>query len=292
MSIALRPPLRAHGLARYCVSNSRLGLVETPLGRVASSRLRDVEPEARGQSSFTRGLDVLIAIARNGQASVAELAEELELPTSTAYRYIRSLREYGLIEESQGIYVPGWRLMEIAGQHLTHTKLAELGIDHLRTLTYQTSETSVLAVRAGSHAICLRQVASPQAERKVFRINELLPLYAGAGQRILLAHAPRAVIDIVLAGIVPRAGNTPSPERLVELLATARRDGFAVSRSEYQPGAVAVAVPVFSSGEIACSLTVAGPQERCGSDSWLRRSVRLLRSAADVLSHDLETTGA
>lgn len=233
----------------------------------------------------------MIAIARNGQASVAELAEELELPTSTAYRYIRSLREYGLIEESQGIYVPGWRLMEIAGQHLTHTKLAELGIDRLRTLTYQTSETSVLAVRAGSHAICLRQVASPLAERKVFRINELLPLYAGAGQRILLAHAPRAVVDIVLAGIVPKAGNTPSPERLVELLATARRDGFAVSRGEYQPGAVAVAVPVFASGEVACSLTLAGPEARCGSDSWLRRSVRLLRSAADVLSRDLEEAG-
>ena len=76
------------------------------------------------QNSFTRGLDVLIAIARNGQVTVAEVADELGLATSTAYRYVRSLRDYGLIEESQGVYVPGWRLMEISGEHLTHTRLA------------------------------------------------------------------------------------------------------------------------------------------------------------------------
>jgi DNA-binding IclR family transcriptional regulator len=249
-----------------------------------------VESETRGQSSFSRGLDVLIAIARNGQASVAELAEELELPTSTAYRYVRSLREYGLIEETQGIYVPGWRLMEISGQHLTHTKLAELGVECLRTLTYQTSETSVLAVRAGSHAICLRQVVSPLPQRHAFRINELLPLYAGAGQRVLLAYAPRAVLDIVLAGIVPRASGAPAHEQLLASLAAVRRDGFALSRGEYQPGAVAVSVPVFASGEIACSLTLAGPAERCQPESWTRRSVRLLRAAADTLSRDLEDT--
>lgn len=66
-------------------------------------RLCDVEPKPeRQQNSFGRGLDVLIAIARSGQATVAEVAAELEIPQSTVYRYIRSLRDYALIEESGG----------------------------------------------------------------------------------------------------------------------------------------------------------------------------------------------
>ncbi|HET8559607.1 MAG TPA: IclR family transcriptional regulator C-terminal domain-containing protein [Marmoricola sp.] len=236
------------------------------------------------QTSFSRGLDVLIAVARNGEASVPELANELDLPQSTVYRYIRSLRDYALVEESQGVYVPGWRLMDIAGHHLTYTKLAELGGEFLRTLTYQTSETAVLAVRAGSHAICLRQSVSPLADRHAFRINQLLPLHAGAGSRVLLAYAPRAIVDITLSHLTRYSDNTPSPERLLELLARTRREGFTLSLGEFQEGAVAVAVPVFAAAELVCSLTVAGPRERCDNDEWKRRALRLLRSAADELA--------
>jgi DNA-binding IclR family transcriptional regulator len=236
------------------------------------------------QTSFSRGLDVLIAVARNGEVSVPDLARELDLPQSTVYRYIRSLRDYALVEEAQGVYVPGWRLLDIAGHHLTHTRLAEVGGEFLRTLTYQTSETAVLAVRAGSHAICLRQSVSQLPDGYAFRINQLLPLHAGAGSRALLAYAPRAVLDITRSHLTRYSESTPSPERLLELLARTRRDGFTVSLGEFQEGAVAVAVPVFAAGELVCSLTVAGPRDRCDSDAWKRRAVRLLRSAAEELA--------
>lgn len=240
------------------------------------------------QNSFTRGLDVLIAIARNGQVSVAEVAEELGLATSTAYRYVRSLRDYGLIEESQGVYVPGWRLMEISGEHLTHTRLAEVAGEYLRTLTYQTGETAVLAVRAGSHAICLRQSVSPAPDRYAFRINELLPLYAGAGQRLLLAYAPRPIVEVALANLVTYSAATIRAEELPAALAQVRRDQLAVSRGEFKEGAIAVAVPVFSNGECAASLTIAGPSQRCDNAEWVRRTTRLLRGAAAEMSVEID----
>lgn len=240
------------------------------------------------QNSFTRGLDVLIAIARNGQVTVAEVADELGLATSTAYRYVRSLRDYGLIEESQGVYVPGWRLMEISGEHLTHTRLAEISGEYLRTLTYQTGETAVLAVRAGSHAICLRQSVSSAPDHYAFRINELLPLYAGAGQRLLLAYAPRPIVEVALANLVAYSSATIRAADLPGVLAQVRRDQFAVSRGEFKEGAIAVAVPVFSNGEVTASLTIAGPSERCDNPDWVRRATRLLRAAAADMSAALE----
>jgi DNA-binding IclR family transcriptional regulator len=239
------------------------------------------------QNSFTRGLDVLIAIARNGQVTVAEVAEELGLATSTAYRYVRSLRDYGLIEESQGVYVPGWRLMEISGEHLTHTRLAEISGEFLRTLTYQTGETAVLAVRAGSHAICLRQSVSPAPDHYAFRINELLPLYAGAGQRLLLAYAPRPILEVALSNLVSYSKATMAADELPAVLAQVRREQLAVSRGEFKEGAIAVAVPVFKDGECAASLTIAGPSERCDNEGWVRRATRLLRVAATEMSAEL-----
>lgn len=239
------------------------------------------------QTSFTRGLDVLIAVARRGQVSVPALALELGIPQSTVYRYIRSLRDYALVEEANGIYVAGWRLLDLAAHHLPHARLAETGGEHLRTLSYQTSETAVLTVRAGSHAICLRQSISPQPEHYAFRINQLLPLHAGAGSRVLLAYAPRPIVEITLRDMTPYSASTPSREHLLELLAQTRREGFTMSHGEFQSGAVALSVPVFAEGELICSLTVAGPQERCGSEEWRQRTLRLLRSAAQQLTADV-----
>ena len=240
------------------------------------------------QTSFERGLNVLIAVARNGQTSVADLADELDIPASTVYRYIRSLRQYALIEESRGEYLPGWRLMELSGQSLTHTKVAEIGGETLRTLSYQTSETAVLAVRAGTQAICLRQVISPEPEHHAFRINELLPLYAGAGQRVLLAFAPSPVVDIVSHRLVEYTPGTPKAADLLAGLAEIRQRRYAVSRAEFMTGALAVSVPVWAGGELVCSLTVAGPTGRCDSPAWLDRARRLLRGAAESLGAAVE----
>lgn len=241
------------------------------------------EKPAPRQNSFTRGLDVLISISQNGQSTVADIADELSVPASTVYRYVRALRDYGLVEESDGTYISGWRLFDIASHHLIHARLVEYGTPHLRRLSSETSETSVLVVRAGAYAICLRQAQSPNPDGFVFRVNQLLPLNAGAGQRVLLAYAPRAVLDVVRSRSNRPTESTPADADLLGLLDDTRRRGYAISRGELQSGAVAMSVPVFADGEVVCSLTVAGPEERCGSERWLRRTLELLRNSAAQL---------
>ena len=250
------------------------------------------DARAAGQTSFARGLNVLVAVAENGDVTVEDVAAELAMPLSTAYRYIRTLRDFELVEEHEGRYVPGWRLLELSGQHLTHARLAEIGASVLRDIVEALSETAVLTVRVGTQAMCLRQVESPHAIRYAFRINQLLPLHAGAGQRVLLAYAPPTVIQRLLASPLPRyTGHTHDRERLRHDLDHIRSTGAAVSHGELNAGAVAVAAPVFSGGEVVCSLTVAGPESRCGAKSWPSHALTSLRAAADTLSQALERSG-
>jgi DNA-binding IclR family transcriptional regulator len=242
-----------------------------------------------GQASFERGLRLMIAIAENGQATVEELAHYLDMPVSTAYRYVRTLRGLELVEEQAGRYLPGWRLLELSGQHLTHTKLAEIGGSVLRDVVDSVCETAVLTVRVGAQAMCLRQVESPHAIRYAFRINQLLPLHAGAGQRVLLAFAPSPVIRRVLDGPLPKfTDHTHTRDHLLRDLEHIRSRGAAVSHGELSEGAVAVAAPVFSGGEVVCSLTVAGPESRCGAKSWPQHALSALRAGCDTLGQALE----
>lgn len=244
-------------------------------------------PEPR--TSFERGLAIMARVAATGEVSVEELAKDLGIPTSTVYRYIKSLRELSLIEEFHGSYMPGWRLLDLSGQHLTHTRLAEIGVSVLESIVESTAETAVLAVRSGLHAICLKQVSSPHALRYAFKINQLLPLHAGAGQRTLLAYAPESVIEKVLEQSYPRfTERTPSRGALLEYLKQIRETGYAISRGELNQGAVALACPVFSGGEIVCSLAVAGPENRCSSNAWSHRALQALRTAADLLTEAMD----
>jgi DNA-binding IclR family transcriptional regulator len=240
-----------------------------------------------GGVSFKRGLNVLICVAESGEASAHQIAANVGVPLSTVYRYLRTLRELELIEERDGSYVPGWRLLELSGQDLAHTRLVEVGHSFLREVSGATGETAVLTVRAGTQALCMRQVESSHAIRMAFKINQLLPLYAGAGQRMLLAHAPPSVIDRVLENPLRHiTDQTLDRVAVTKELDQIRRHGFLVTRGELSEGAVAVAVPVFAGGEIVCSLTAAGPEYRCGALWQGNARATLVASAArltDVL---------
>jgi len=241
-------------------------------------------------SSLERGLTILSEVAGAGDTTVEEVAHRLGLPVSTTYRYIRTLRESGYLSEDAGIYRPGPALLALSGRHLVQTHLAEVGTAVLQGIVDAVGETAVLIIRVGTQAMCLRRAEPDKAIRYTFAVNELLPLHAGAGQRLLLAWAPADVVKQVLGnGDLARfTERTPTVEQVTAGLGQIRQAGWVLSRGELDPGSVSVAVPVFAHSEMVCSLNVAGPESRCSSKAWLRSTLAVLRAAADNLSTALE----
>lgn len=248
---------------------------------------RASEPGA--DSALVRGLRVLTHVAEGGEVSAQDVSEELSLPLSTTYRYLKTLTDFDLIEKQHGRFVPGWRLSAWSGQDITRTRLIEVGHSFLQGLTNRTGKVSVLTVRAGHNAVCLRQV-SPSADTGIsFRINQVLPIYRGAGQRVLLAYAPPAVIEGALRAVSADAADDHALARRQHLIADLkdiRARGVAVSHGELIDSAIAVAAPVRVGGEVICSLAVAGRADRVPAN--LVKSLTLvLTSAAAELGAEL-----
>ena len=66
---------------------------------------RDRPPEeAAEDTSFARGLRVLLTIADRGEIRADELSGLLDTPSSTIYRYLRTLGEFGFVERSGAGY--------------------------------------------------------------------------------------------------------------------------------------------------------------------------------------------
>lgn len=239
-------------------------------------------------SSLERGLALLTEIAASGEHTASSLALAVGLPVSTTYRYLKVLRDGQFVREDRGRYEAGTALVALSGRHSAQAYLAEVGPAILSEIVGSVGETAVMIIRVGTRALCLRRAEPDKALKYTFATGQLLPLHAGAGQRILLAWAPDAVIEQVLAGDLERfTDRTPTAEQLRQSIPAVRRVGWALSRGEYDAGSVSVAVPVLFGGEAVCSLNVAGPESRCGSRDWVKHTVQVLQAAAENLSDAL-----
>jgi len=249
---------------------------------VATARDRPPE-EAAEDTSFARGLRLLLTVADRGEIRADELSAVLETPLSSVYRYLRTLSEFGFVDRHDGRYRLGPRLVIGTGSKVTSERLIRLADPVLRMLVEEAGETALLMRRVGLSAVNLHQVEARQALRVALEPGAMLPLYAGALPRVLLAFAPPEIVEeVVSQGIQAITPQTPSEQGLRLSLEDIASTRLAISEGELIPGSVAMAVPIFRDDGIVAALGVTGPADRCGL-AWRARIRRLLPSAAETI---------
>lgn len=252
------------------------------------SLLRGGVGRTQDDTSFARGLRLLLSIADLGSVRAEDLAQLLDMPLSSVYRYLRTLCDFDLINRHDGVYKLGVSLRINPSSEVSNETLLRLSDPVLRALVDQTGETVILLTRVGHAALCLHQIETPRKMRMAFERGEILPLYAGAGSRTLLAHAPPDVLQAVIdGGLPPLTGNSPNEVVLRRRLEQIRVKGIALSRGEFIPGALAIAAPVYCNGSVVAALDVAGPESRCEA-SWQAMVKDLLPKAAANLGSAIE----
>ncbi len=193
------------------------------------------------------------------ELTVSELASDAGVPTSTAYRLLAELEQYGLVQRrSDATVMLGARMVALGrtAEEGLRERLVEPARRPMARLSEEAGETAILTVPCGLEGIVLHAV---ETERHSVRLSYALfrraPMHRGASGKILAAHLEPAEQARLLAAV-----GLPA---LDSELADIRRVGFAVTFGELDPGAAAVAAPILNRrGEIAAGLSVAGPVAR------------------------------
>jgi DNA-binding IclR family transcriptional regulator len=256
------------------------------IGERATARDRPPE-EAAEDTSFARGLRVLLTIADRGEIRADELGALLEMPVSTVYRYLRTLADFGFVDRGTAGYRLGPRLIIGSGANVTAEELIRTADPVLQLLAEETGETAVIVRRIGLTAVCLHEVPSRERLRVNIAPASSLPLRSGAFGKALLAFAPTDIVDEVLATEPPGGQDPMDDERLRADLADVVTSGVARSVGEVISGSVAIAIPIFRQDGIVAAIGVIGPETRCGL-AWRTRVARLLPSAAGAIVGALE----
>jgi len=211
--------------------------------------------------ALERAVDLLHHIGRRPAAgpTVAELAIDTGMPTSTAYRLLAELEQHDLVSRGPDSTVAlGTRLVALGrtAEAGLRERLVAPAAGVMQELCEQVAETVILTAPCGLEAIVLHVV---ETERHSVRLSYTLfrrgPMDRGASGKILAAF-----LDPAERGRLADAVGSPGLEAD---LAAVRRDGIAVTMSELDDGAGAVAAPILDRrGRLVAGLSVAGPAER------------------------------
>jgi DNA-binding IclR family transcriptional regulator len=245
---------------------------------------RDRPPEeAKEDTSFARGLRVLLTIADRGEIRADELSALLETPTSTIYRYLRTLTEFGFVDRHDSAFRLGPRLLIGGGATVSSEELIRRADPILGMLARETGETAQICRRVGLTAVCLSQQESDQPLRVAPAIGEATPLDRGAIASVLLAYAPDDIRDEVLG-----PGRRSTVRRKLDAIVAS---GLATDDGEVIADAVTIAVPVLRDDGIVAALAVLAPSDRA-TPPWRRRAGRLLVDAASAITRALGAPAA
>jgi DNA-binding IclR family transcriptional regulator len=121
-----------------------------------------------------------------------------------------------------------------------------------------------------------------------------MPLFRGAGSKIIVANFPRSKLKRLYAGHGAEAGAAgygADWDSFKTAMAALRRAGYAMSQGELDKDFAGVAAPVFTEdGEVLGSVIVALSRQRLGLTD-LERLIGLVKSAGKRISERIALIG-
>jgi DNA-binding IclR family transcriptional regulator len=212
------------------------------------------------EGALQRAVELLGRIGDGSdELTVAELASDAGMPTSTAYRLLAELEQHGLVQRGAGRTVAlGTRLVALGrtAEEALRERLVEPARRVMEQLSGRLGETAILTAPCGLEGIVLHVVETDQhSVRLSYALYRRAPMHRGASGKILAAYLDAGERERLLEAV-------GSPRLGLEL-DRIRRAGFAYTVGELDAGAAALAVPVLDRrGRIAAGLSIAGPAER------------------------------
>ena len=241
--------------------------------------------------SVDRALSVLEILAVRGEAGVTEIAAELGVHKSTAFRLVAVLESRGFVEQlaDRGKYRLGFGIVRLAGATAAQLDLNQEGRRVCEELAADVGETVNVAILDGGRAVNISQVRGRATISTHNWVGRGTPLHATSSGKVLLAHAPDTVRESVLSGALERYTDATitDPDTLRRQLEGIEARGWGVTVEELEIGLNAVAAPVRDAdGRVAAAMSASGPSFRLTPAS-LGDLAPLVVEAADALSRRL-----
>lgn len=233
-------------------------------------------------SSVDAAFSVLAQIADTPDQSLQDIASHCNLSVSQTNRLLHTLMANGyVLKTPHKRYRLGYGALSLG--HSAQLQFPLIGyaaaqLDQVRT---ETQESVHLVQRVGTRVVILDLRESPQNVRVVSQIGKYGPLQVGGSGRVHLAYDDPSL----LAQLLSDQSELEPAQRLTlaDEIRQIRANGYYVARTDFEPDAFSVAVPIFGPQQrLAGSLAIAGPLSRLTPEYTAKLIASALKAASRI----------
>jgi len=215
-----------------------------------------------------RVLQVLSNFASDVEGfGVTELSQLLGMTKNMTYRALTTLVEQRYLsrDADSSRYQLGYRILELQNPHAIEPDLRTLCAPFIRRIHLLTGESVTLCVRAMDYCVLIDGVETRRPGVWRVRIGDVLPMFALAAGRVMLAFGgDEALVDYIGRNRPlrhPRTGEQVSVDELKGQVALIRERGYA--RVKRASTMVSAGFPIWDlEGHLHGAISVGGPAER------------------------------
>jgi DNA-binding IclR family transcriptional regulator len=263
-----------------------------PVPQDPAAQLTASSPAKPANATADRAIEILLLFSQDAPVWTApEIGARLDMPRSTIYRYLGSLRSHALIvQDTRGSYALGPRLLQLAQVAKAANPVMGAVAPHMRDLADRFKENVVLNERVGSEILSLERIESPQQIVLKSSRTHLLPWPATGSAKVFLAFAAEPEQREILATLQPTAYTPHTLTSLRELkahLSEVKAQGHAVSDEERDEGVWGASVPIGGPEGCRYALSIVGPKFRI-HEKLREEMIAGLRKAAKAVAAAFE----
>ena len=226
-----------------------------------------------GTQSVLRAVSLLKAFDdERREWGLAELALEVGLNKTTAFRLLTALESEGMIARRpySETYTLGPEIVVLGGRALRNNDLRSLAKPELEQMATASGETATLEIMSGDdHVLIIDEVIGNHLVGSSQSLGTRWPMFATSTGMAMLAHLPEKKVDAVLKRPLPAL--TPKtitdPVTLHQHLKEIRQRGYSHVEEWLEVGLVVVGAPLFNHDrQVIAAISLGAPAIRFTPD--------------------------
>lgn len=246
-----------------------------------------------GTQSVLRAMSLLKAFDdERREWGLAELAQEVGLNKTTAFRLLTALESEGMVARRPfaDTYMLGPEIVVLGGRALRSNDLRSLVKPELEQLAEATGETATLEIPSGEdHVLIIDEVIGNHLVGSSQSLGTRWPMVATSTGMAMLAHLPEAQVKAVLKRPLPTFTTKTVTDTAVlrEQLEQTRQRGYSHVEEWLEEGLIVVGAPLFNhDGQVIAAISLGAPAIRFTPDK-VPQMGELVKSTAQRISTKL-----
>jgi DNA-binding IclR family transcriptional regulator len=220
-------------------------------------------------------------------ATLSELSDAVEMPTSTVHDHLRTLEMEGYLVSEDNEYHISTRFLEIGDYVQRRKKVFGIAKQELDELAETTGHHANLMIEEHNQGVFLYKSRGPDAVTVDTHAGMRVPLQTTALGKSIMAYRPQDEVETIVDehGLPDVTENTiSSREALYDELERIRERGYATDDEERVRGMRCVAAPIRNDdGRAIAAVSVSAPKSRLRDERFTEKVPDLVNNVANIV---------